>query len=146
MRQDLIRTGGQREREWSELKRAAFLQSTLIQKIQDNLDYDNQYFAIGISASHNVKNRTAQYYPQRDGWTKGYVKLHESTNPLNILALEDDCIEAFRSSEFLTNQNGGGGGLIDTEHASWKLYLKKAERKPSEHWYAKNKKSSNHLQ
>ena len=65
LRQDLIRTGGQREHELSELERAAFLQSTLIQKIQDNLDYDNQYFAIGISASHNVNNRPLNTIPKK---------------------------------------------------------------------------------
>ncbi len=78
MRQDLKRTGGIREHEWSELERVEYLQSALIQKIQDNLDCDNQYFAIGISASHNVENRTSQYYPQKDGWTKGFVELHHS--------------------------------------------------------------------
>ena len=144
MRKDLERTGGGREQEWSESERVQYLRSTLIQKIKDNLDA-NQYFAIGISASHNVVNRTSQYYPQKDGWTKGFVELHQSTNPLNISALEDDCIRAFRSSGFLTNKNGGGGG-INALHPSWVLYLKKADRKPSERWCAKNKKSSNHLQ
>jgi hypothetical protein len=68
---------------------------------------------------------------------KGFIKLYQSTNPLNILALEDDCIQNVLSSDFLTNKNAGGGGLIKTEHASWVLYLKLADREPGDSWHAK---------
>jgi hypothetical protein len=112
--------------------------ATLIPLIRSNLN-DGQFFAIGISASHNVVNRTSRYYPLGDGWNRGYIKLYRSNNPMNILALEDDCIQHFMSSDFLTNKNGGGGGWIKPEHASWVLYLKLAHRKPSEHWYAKKR-------
>jgi hypothetical protein len=98
------------------------------------------YFAIDIAATHRVSLRTSEYYPLKDGWNREYVTLHTSTNPLNILALEDDLIQRFRDSDYLTNKNGGGGGLINMQHPSWTLYLKLANQKPNEHWYAKNMK------
>ena len=137
LRQDLVRYGGRRDVVLDSTGRQELLNSVLIPLIRSKLK-DGQYFAIGISASHNVQNRTSQYYLLNDGWARGYIKLHESTNPLNILALEDDCIQHFMSSDYLTNKNGGGGGWIKPEHAAWILYLKLATRKPAEHWYAKN--------
>lgn len=89
------------------------------QKIQND-----QYFAIGYSPTHNVKKRTSRYNPLKDGWIEGYNKLYESNNPLSILALEDDAIQHFRTSDFLTNKIVGGCGSVKHDHASWILYLK----------------------
>jgi hypothetical protein len=126
-----------REPEWSLQERANLVHKTLIPSVTEAIA-GGRYFAVGVSATHNVSNRTSQYYPLRDGWSRGYVCLHTSTNPINILNLEDDLIQRFKDYEFLTNKNGGGGGLINAEHPSWTLYLKLADKKPNEHWYAKN--------
>jgi hypothetical protein len=120
------------EEEWSESRRAKYVESTLMPQINKLRD-KNQYFAIGFCATQNLEKRTVCYL-QKDGWLKGYKVLHQSTNPLNILKLEDDCIQAFwtsESSEFLINKNRGGGGQLNLDHGSWALYVKLAARKPN---------------
>jgi hypothetical protein len=112
--------------------------SKIVPKIQPFID-TGTHIAIGISALHNVKDRTSQYYPLKDGWNKGFVELCRFYNPLNLTAFEDAVIQHYKRSEYLTNDNGGGGGWIKPEHKVWVFYLKTAIKKPSEHWFAKNK-------
>jgi hypothetical protein len=113
------------------------LRELILPIIQPFID-SGTFIAIGISALHNVKYRTNQYYPLKDGWNKGFVELGRYYNPLNLTAFEDAAIQHYKDSEFLTNDNGGGGGWIKPEHKVWVLYLKTATKKPSVHWYAKN--------
>jgi hypothetical protein len=62
----------------------AQVQARLVQNIvplvQPVLDAKT-YICIGISALHNVINRTSQYYPLKDGWNKGYIELDRVFNP-----------------------------------------------------------------
>jgi hypothetical protein len=70
---------------------------------------------------------SSRYYTFKDGWIEGYNKLYESNSPLSIVALkEDDAIQHFRTSDFLTDKIAGSCGSVKHDHASWILYLKVA--------------------
>ena len=142
LREAVVKEGSFRDDEYSLEERRNILHNT-IKPILTHIIKPNQYFNIGVSTIHNVSNRTSEYYPIKDGWAKGYHELYQSNNPLNIASLEDDTIRFgwYTWGDFCCNNNHGGGG-IGLEHPRWVLYLKLADRKPSPHWYAKNKLDS----
>ena len=139
MRDAIKKDGGLRDDEYSEKERLNIMNNIII-PLLSKLIKPNQYFKIGVSAIHNVNNRTSEYYPIKDGWAQGYHELYQSNNPINIGSLEDDAIVFGWDNygDFCCNNNHGGGG-IGLDHPRWVFYLKLANEKPSPHWYAKNK-------